>query len=118
MDDLAVLRQEFSEYEDAFLSIVIRDHRWDKKAFSQLERAMRGVCEAFEERGQQDLPRWLVEGFWICADWLPGQTEHPGFPRPEPETYYKAAVARLLDLQYWLVTGESPYTPGSPVADL
>jgi hypothetical protein len=118
VDDLAVLRQEFSGDEDAFLVILIRDHRWDKGAFSRLERAMRGVCEVFEERGQQDLPRWLVEGFWLCADWLPSQTEHPRFPRPEPSAYYEAALTRLRDLQYWLVTGESPYLTGSPVADL
>ncbi|MFK0026565.1 hypothetical protein [Streptomyces sp. NPDC090798] len=63
MDDLAVLQKEFSDNEDAFLAIVIRDQTWDREAFSHLERAMRGVCAAFEERDQRDLPRWLVEGF-------------------------------------------------------
>ncbi|GLP65548.1 hypothetical protein TUSST3_21680 [Streptomyces sp. TUS-ST3] len=118
VDDLAVLRQEFSGDEGAFLVVLIREHRWDKRAFSRLEQAMRGVCEAYEERGQQDLPRWLVEGFWLCADWLPDQTGHPRFPRPEPSSYYEAALTRLRDLQYWLVRGESPYLPGSAVADL
>ncbi|MFI5800909.1 hypothetical protein [Streptomyces sp. NPDC051677] len=118
MDDLAVLRQEFSENEDAFLSIVIHDRRWDKEAFARLERAMRGVCAAFEESEQQDLPRWLVEGFWMCVDWLPDHTAHPRFPRPEPSTYYEAALTRLQELQYWLVTGASPYLPEHVFADL
>ncbi|MGW3105592.1 hypothetical protein [Streptomyces sp. NPDC001100] len=48
MDDLASLRREFSEDDDAFLTIVIRDQRWDEQAFSRLERAMRQVCETFE----------------------------------------------------------------------
>lgn len=60
MDDLAVLRQEFSE--------------------------------CFEEEERQDLPRWLVEGFWMCVDWLPSHTDHP--------------------------MGESPYIPGTVVGDL
>ncbi|MFE2669566.1 hypothetical protein [Streptomyces mirabilis] len=118
MDDLAVLRQEFSENENAFLAIVIHEQRWDKEAFTRLERAMRGVCAAFEERDQQNLPRWLVEGFWQCVDWLPDHTAHPRFPRPEPSTYYEAALTRLRDLQHWLVTGASPYLPGPVVADL
>ncbi|MEU2923638.1 hypothetical protein ABZ636_01025 [Streptomyces sp. NPDC007251] len=117
MDDLAVLRQEFSESDDGFLATVICDQRWDKEAFSRLERAMRGVCATFEERDQQDLPRWLVEGFWLCADWLPDHTAHPRFPRPEPPTYYEAALTRLRDLQYWLVTGVSPYLPDRAIAD-
>ncbi|MFJ1611064.1 hypothetical protein ACIOHS_48515 [Streptomyces sp. NPDC088253] len=118
MDDLAVLQQEFSDNEDAFLAIVIRDQRWDREAFSHLERAMRGVCAAFEERDQRDLPRWLVEGFWLCVDWLPDHTAHPRFPRPEPLMYYEAALQRLRDLQYWLVTGVSPYLPGPEIEDL
>ena len=118
MDDLPVLRREFSEDDDAFLAIVIRDQNWDKRAFSRLERAMRQVCETFEQRDQQDLPRWLVEGFWICVDWLPDHTAHPRFPRPEPSAYYEAAFERLRDLQYWLVTGVSPYLPSHVWADL
>jgi hypothetical protein len=67
MDDLPLLRREFSENDDAFRAIVIRDQNWDKQALSRLERAMRQVCETFEHRDQQDLPRWLVEGFWISS---------------------------------------------------
>jgi len=118
MDDFALLRREFLEDDDAFLGIVIRDQHWDKEAFSRLERAMRQVCETFEQRDQQDLPRRLVEGFWICVDWLPDHTAHPRFPRPEPPAYYEAALERLRDLQYWIVTGVSPYVPGHVWADL
>lgn len=118
MDDLALLRREFSEDDDAFLTIVMRDQRWDEHAFSRLERAMRQVCETFEQRDQQDLPRWVVEGFWICVDWLPDHTAHPRFPRPGPPAYYEAALERLRDLQYWLVSGVSPYVPGHEWADL
>ncbi|MFD5365582.1 hypothetical protein [Streptomyces sp. NPDC127103] len=118
MDDLVSLRFEFSEAEDAFLAIVILGHRWDRAAFSRLEGAMRRTCATFEERNEQVLPRWLVEGFWMCVDWLPDYTGHPRFPRPEPAEYYEAALQRLRDLHYWLVMGDSPYVADHVWEDL
>lgn len=116
VDDLELLRREFSAEEGTFFGRLRPDLVWDKAAFGRLEQAMRRVCAAFE--GRDDLPRWLVEGFWDCHDWVPGWTGHPNFPRPEPPEYYEEAVERLRDLQYWFVRGESLYLPGHEWKDL
>jgi len=70
---------------------------------------MRRVCATFE--GREDLPRWLVEGFWHCSDGVRDWTGHPNFPRPTPDEYYENAIERLFLLQYWFVMGESPLLP-------
>jgi hypothetical protein len=109
VDELAVLREEFEGELGTFLARLRADLTWDKESFTRLERAMRRVCEQSE--GWEELPRWLVEGFWCCADWVPAWTAHPDFPRPEPRSYYDKAVERFRDLQHWLVTGQSIYQP-------
>jgi hypothetical protein len=116
MDDLSLLRREFSAESGTFLSRLRQDLIWDKDAFTRLEQAMRRLCTEFEER--EDLPRWIVEGFWQCADWVPAWTEHPNFPLPEPPAYYENAIKRLWDLQYWIVVGESAYLPEHVWEDL
>lgn len=108
-DELDVLREEFAAEPDSFLLRMRVDLTWDKESFTRLERAMRRACERFEEC--EELPRWVVAGFWYCADAIPSFTAHTSFPRPEPRSYYDKAVRRLWDLQYWLVNGESLYLP-------
>ncbi|MFF0579838.1 hypothetical protein [Streptosporangium saharense] len=107
MDDLEVLRREFEAEDGSFLLRLRGDLHWDRQAFGRLERAMRRVCARYE--AEERLDRWLVDGYWFLADFVPGWTGHPNFPRPEPE-YYEAALERLHDLQNWFVTGRSPYT--------
>ena len=107
MDDLELLRREFSAEEGSFLLQLRIDLHWDRHAFSRLEQAMRRVCAQQESREQLD--RWLVEGYWYLSDFVPAHISHPNFPRPEPAGYYEAAVKRLWDLQYWFATGQSLY---------
>jgi len=116
VDDLELLRDEFSAADGSFVLQVRCDLYWDRSAFSRLEQAMRRVCAQQESREQLD--RWLVEGYWYMSNYVPGWTSHPMFPRPAPAEYYKAAVRRLRDLQMWFVTGRSPYLPGHQWADL
>ena len=116
VDDLDLLRQEFRAEDGSFLLQLRVDLHWDRQAFSRLEHAMRRVCAQQEPRHQLD--RWLVEGYWYLSDFVPGHTSHPGFPRPEPDPYYKAAVRRLQDLQNWFATGRSPYRDGHEWPDL
>ncbi|MEV5750057.1 hypothetical protein AB0L00_19730 [Actinoallomurus sp. NPDC052308] len=116
MDDIALLRREFDAEEGSFLLQVRCDLHWDREAFSRLEQAMRRVCAQQEDRGQLD--RWLVEGYWYLADFVPSFTGHPNFPRPEPPDYYEAALERLHDLQNWFVSGCSPYLPEHVWPDL
>jgi hypothetical protein len=107
MDDIELLRREFTAAEGSFLLRLRTEYHWDRAAFSRLERAMRRLCAAHESRSQLD--RWLVEGYWYLSEYVPGMTGHPDFPRPEPDSYYHAAARRLRDLQNWYVTGRSPY---------
>ncbi|GGK61899.1 hypothetical protein Ppa06_24090 [Planomonospora parontospora subsp. parontospora] len=107
VDDLKLLRREFDAESGSFLLQLRCDLRWDRQAFSHLEKAMRRVCAQQETKDQLD--RWLVEGYWYLADFVPNWTSHSNFPRPEPPEYYEAALERLLDIQSWFVTGRSPY---------
>jgi hypothetical protein len=116
MDDLALLRREFDAEEGSFLLQLRCDLHWDKEAFSRLEQAMRQVCAQQENHDQ--LERWLVEGYWYLADFVPAHISHPNFPRPEPPEYYEAALERLHDLQNWFVSGRSPYLPEHVWPDL
>jgi hypothetical protein len=115
-DDLELLRREFSAQDGSFLLQLRLDLHWDRQAFSRLEQAMRRACAQLESR--DDLDRWLAEGYWYLSDFVPGHTSHPNFPRPEPAGYYQAAIQRLWDLQYWFVTGQSPYLDSHQWPDL
>ncbi len=44
VDDLALLRQEFTAGDGSFLLRLRIDLHWDRPAFSRLEQAMRRVC--------------------------------------------------------------------------
>jgi hypothetical protein len=114
--DLELLRREFGAEDGTFLLQLRIDLHWDRQAFSRLEQAMRRVCARLESR--DDLDRWVAEGYWYLSDFVPSHTSHPNFPRPEPAEYYAAAVQRLWDLQYWLVTGGSIYQEGHQWPDL
>jgi hypothetical protein len=106
-DDLELLRREFSAEDGSFLLQLRTDLHWDRQAFSRLEQAMRRTCTRLESRDQLD--RWLAEGYWYLSEVVPDHTRHPNFPQPEPAEYHQAAIKRLWDLQYWFVTGQSPY---------
>ena len=108
VDDLELLRQEFRAEDGSFLLQLRVDLHWDRQAFSRLEQAMRRVCAAGAPAAAGPM---AGRGLWYLSDFVPGHTSHPGFPRPEPDPYYKAAVRRLWDLQNWFVTGRSPYRP-------
>ena len=80
MDDIQLLWQEFNAADSSFLLQLRVDLHWDRHAFSRLEQAMRRVCTKQETQAQLD--RWLVEGYWYLAEFVPGHTSHPAFPRP------------------------------------
>ncbi len=105
-----VLRQQFEAGEGAFL-IQMRGMIWNKEAFSTLVLAMEACCRACE--GQQSLERWLAKGFWYSSWCVRYWTEHPNFPRPEPQEYHQKALQRLDDLAWWFFMGHSPYEGGS-----
>ncbi|GAA3702702.1 hypothetical protein GCM10022224_080630 [Nonomuraea antimicrobica] len=76
---------------------------------SALAASVLPVCVCAEQKTNERLDRWLVEGYWYIADSVPSHTSHPNFPGPEPPQHYEAAIERLHDLQNWFVTGRSPY---------
>ncbi|MCY1139370.1 hypothetical protein OWR29_15325 [Actinoplanes sp. Pm04-4] len=93
------LRHEFESAEGSFMLRLRTELRWDKEAFTRLERAMRSACADHE--GRDDLPRWVAEGFWEAATFIPEWTAHPNFPRPEPQQYYDNCLERIRDLADW-----------------
>lgn len=108
MDEaLRTLEHEFRSEPGSFLMQLRGDLRWDRDAFSRLERSLREVCE--RTQAAEDLPRWLAEGYYQVATEVPDWTSHPNFPRPEPGEYYAACIERLSDLADWFFRGWHAY---------
>jgi hypothetical protein len=114
---LSVLRREFSAEADTFL-LTLRGAgiEWDKGAFSRLEKAMRWACEEYRDHSQFD--RWMAEGFYEISRFVREWTSHPGFPRPEPEQYYRDCIQRLDDLADWFFRGWHVYQEPHHWSDL
>ncbi|GAA2126352.1 hypothetical protein GCM10009759_78700 [Kitasatospora saccharophila] len=113
---MGVLRQEFDAEEGSFLLRLRGDLEWDRAAFSRLERAMRAACERLQ--GDEKLDRWIVEGFYEVATWVPSWTSHANFPRPVPDSYYEDCIERLGDLVDWFFRGWHNYSEGHAWVDL
>ncbi|MFC4035996.1 hypothetical protein ACFO3J_31710 [Streptomyces polygonati] len=109
MDEaIEVLRREFEAEEGSFLLQLRGDLMWDRAAFTRLERAMRAACE--RDQAEEKLDRWLAEGFFDVATWVPMWTAHPDFPRPTPGVYYEACMERISDLARWFFRGWHDYS--------
>ncbi|MET9043689.1 hypothetical protein ACWDR2_31130 [Streptomyces sp. NPDC003631] len=113
---LDVLRSEFNAEEGSFLLRLRGDLVWDRAAFTRLEQAMRAACLRWQSSGNLD--RWLAEGFYEVATWVPQWTSHPNFPRPTPEMYYQDCIERLGDLANWFFRGWHDYSEGDVWTDL
>jgi hypothetical protein len=113
---LEILKHEFAAGEGSFLIQLRPNLTWDKEAFSKLVTAMEACCKSCE--GQELLERWLAEGFWYMPWFVKNWTEHPSFPRPQPQEYYEKALERLNDLAYWFFFGCSPYEKGHGFAPM
>lgn len=117
MDEaIGVLRREFDAEEGSFLLRLRGDLEWDRAAFTRLERAMRTACEHCQ--GDEKLDRWLAEGFYEVATWVPMWTSHANFPRPTPEAYYEDCMERISDLAGWFFRGWHVYSDGYLWSDL
>ncbi|MER5465898.1 hypothetical protein ABT010_35620 [Streptomyces sp. NPDC002668] len=117
MDEVIdVLRREFDAEEGSFLLRLRGDLEWDRAAFTRLERAMRAACE--HSQGNEMLDRWLVDGFYEVASWVPMWTSHPNFPRPAPAAYYEDCIERISDLASWFFRGWHDYSEGHLWSDL
>ncbi|GAB3660046.1 hypothetical protein GCM10028833_39280 [Glycomyces tarimensis] len=113
---LETLRREFEAQEGSFLLQMRCDLKWDRAAFTRLERAMRAVC--LRVHGNEKLDRWIAEGFYEMATSVPSWTSHPNFPRPGPDSYYEDCIERLGDLADWFFRGQSNYAEGHTWPDL
>lgn len=104
MDDaLELLRAEFGAEPGTFLLLLHVDLVWDTTAFARLERAMTAVCQALADA--EELPRWLVAGFWYTCDFVPREIGHPGFHPTQPAAYYQRSCRRLAELNAWFTCG-------------
>ncbi|MFE7591615.1 hypothetical protein ACFU6K_19625 [Kitasatospora sp. NPDC057512] len=116
MDEvMSVLRQEFDAEEGSFLLRLRGELEWDRAAFTRLERA-RAACKQLQE--EQKLDRWIAEGFYELATWVPSWTSHPNFPRPVPDSYYEDCIERLGDLADWFFRGWHDRSEGDSWVDL
>lgn len=115
-DTLTVLRREFAAEEGTFLLTLRRDMQWDQAAFTRLEKAMRQACVTYAH--EQTLERWMADGFYFVATWVPRITSTSRFQRPASTEYYRAAIERIQALGYWFFTGQSLFPPGHQVSDL
>jgi hypothetical protein len=113
---LKTLEHEFRSEPGSFLLGLRIDGVWDRAAFSNLEKAMRTVCERLQDA--EELPRWLAAGYYQVATDVPSMTAHPAFPRTEPADYYAACIERLTDLADWFFRGEHSYLEPHTWAEL
>lgn len=106
-DYLEVLKHEFSAEEGSFLIQLRCNLYWDKTAFAKLTDAMKVCCQV--NAANQQLERWLAEGFWYLQTFVRDWSSHPNFRKPYLPEYYEKAYTRLDDLAYWFFCGQSPY---------
>ena len=100
MDDwLSVLRNEFEAGEGSLLIKIRGDLAWDVDAYNRLTAAMEACCRA--KIGEEQVDRWVAEGFWYMSWFVKNWTTHPNFPRRRPSEYYEAAYEYLDGLAYW-----------------
>ncbi|GLV57993.1 hypothetical protein KDH_48270 [Dictyobacter sp. S3.2.2.5] len=93
------------------------DLYWDKVAFKRLIEAMYACCKQYEQtpNSKEDalpLPRWLAEGYWYIATFVPGHTSHPYWSdiiAKEPE-YFSKAYDFLDHVARWFFSGRYPWT--------
>ncbi|MFC9613025.1 hypothetical protein [Streptomyces sp. NPDC056938] len=117
MDEITgVLRREFGAAEGSFLLRLRGELEWDRAAFTCLERAMRAVCE--RSQSDEKLDRWVAEGFYEVATWVPLWTSRPNFPRPTPDAYFEDCIERIGDLANWFFRGRHDYCEGHAWTDL
>jgi hypothetical protein len=77
---------------------------------------MRAACERVQ--GQEQVDRWMAEGFYYVSRFVRDWTAHPNFPRPRPRTYYEDCLERLDDLADWFFHGRHMYQEPQVWADL
>lgn len=117
MDEITkVLRREFDAEEGSFLLRLRGDLEWDRAAFTRLEQVMRAACE--RSQSDEKLDRWVAEGFYEVANWVPSWTSHPNFPKPAPDAYFEDCIERIGDLANWYFRGWHDYSEGHVWTDL
>jgi hypothetical protein len=103
---LRILRHEF-DHDPGTFTLGLREARWDREAFTRLERAMRDVCTT--QADQPALDRWLAWGFYHYAWWIPAQARYEPFRQRHGGGYYDACLTRVSDLADWFFQGHHNY---------
>ena len=103
MGNVEYLNAEFNLEPGTFLFKLHVDGEWDTAAFTRLDTAMTQMCA--DLAGHQQLPRWLVAGFWYTCDFTTRTISDSAMHRSEPAPYYERAGRRLRQLNAWLAYG-------------
>jgi hypothetical protein len=100
MDDLELLRHEFSAGDGLFLLQLRVDLHWDWRTFSRLEQAMRRVCTQQEPHEQLVLRRSVPEGTLRDGSWVWVESRATAFV-PITACYYQKAMAAAMSFTTW-----------------
>jgi hypothetical protein len=106
-----VLRHEFSGDRGSFLVRLRVDVEWDSAAFERLTAAMESCCRELADDDQ--LERWLAEGFWYADIFTTSWTTHQSWQGRDDLSEIAAGRERLAALADWFFTGQSPYGPAA-----
>lgn len=109
LSDYDLLRREFSGADGSFLIQLRCGLTWDEAAFKRLTQAMYRVAENMQ--GQDSLPKWLAQGFWLAHTFTAQWVAHPDFPK-QAGTDYGRGCEILADLAHYLFHGEPPLADG------
>ncbi len=101
---LDALRAEFEGADGSFLLKLRVDLMWDETSFAYLTGLMRRYVEG--RAPDDDIPRWIAEGFWYLDVFVADWSSHPNFRARNPHITYDEHYETLRALAGWLFMGE------------
>ena len=99
MTFLSELKQQFDAEDNTFLMTIRDELYWNWDQFFSLSSLMYQVADTFHH--QEEIDKWIAEGFWFCDTWIREWTMHSYFPQPSPEQH-EGALNLIHDLAFYL----------------
>jgi len=99
------IHSEFNAEKGTFLLKLRCELEWDKAAFARLLAAMLEV--ALKHNEDDEIPKWLAQGFWYLNEFIPDWSSHPDFHREFSDDYYDRAYEVVRDLADMFFMGDA-----------